>query len=174
MPTNFENLEMGPCTVNYKTTDLGLTKGGVEVAVATEVSQITADQFGASVIDDVIQGRQVTVKVPMAERDLEKLTLVFPGSTLVDDGADNKKLVINASVGTSLRALAGPLILHPKAVDEADLSKDVVVPLASAKGDLSYTYTSEDQRVYTAEFTGYVDLDTDEIVTFGDPSIVAP
>lgn len=166
MPTAYENLEMGPCTVTFKTIDLGLTKGGVEVEFATEVANITADQFGDTVIDDVIKGRMVKVKVPMAERDLTKLATVIPGSTLV--GTTTKKLVIKAAVGTSLRALAGELQLRPKGMTTA--AKDVVIPIAMPKGDMQFAFKHDDQRVYAVEFTGYVDLDTDELFLLGDPA----
>ena len=99
MPTSFENLEMGPCLVSFKATDLGLTKGGVEVDFATEVSPIMADQFGDTIINEYIKGRSVKVKVPIAENDLTKFAAAFPGVTLVTNGV-NKKLVVKAAVGT--------------------------------------------------------------------------
>lgn len=168
MPTSFENLEMGPCNATFKLTDLGLTKGGVEVEFGTEVASVTADQHGDSVIDSYIKGRSIKVKVPMAERDLTKLAAVFPGSTLI--GTTTKKLVIDAAVGTSLRSLAGPLVLKPK--DAVDDSKDLTIPLAMSKGDISFAYKHDDQRVYTVEFEGYVNLETGELFTMGDPAAV--
>lgn len=168
MPSNVENLEMGPCLVDYKTTDLGLTKGGVEVQFATDVQDITADQFGDTIINTVIKGRKVTVKVPMAENDLEKLAATVPGSTLI--GTTKKKLVVKSAVGTSLRSLAGPLVLHPQGLPETDKSKDFTIPLASVKGDFSFSYKHDEQRVYAVEFTGFVDLDTTELFTMGDPA----
>lgn len=172
MPVDFSNLEMGPCTVNFKTTDLGLTKGGVEVEFATEVTNVTADQFGDTVINQYVKGRMVKVKVPLAENDLTKFAAAFPGVTLVTNGA-NKKLVVKAAVGTSLRALAGPLILHPKERAAIDKSRDVTIPLAMAKGDMSFAFKHDDQRIFMLEFEGYVNLDTDELFTLGDPAIVA-
>ena len=155
MPTNVENIELGPCNVTFDATDLGLTKGGVEVEFATEVANKTSDQFGNTIIDNVIIGRSVMVKVPMAERDLDKLVEVIPGSTIV--GTSPKKLTIPDSVGTSLRALAKKLVLKPK--DAPDDSRNVTIPLAMAKGDMAFSYKHDDQQVYTVEFTGYVDLD---------------
>jgi hypothetical protein len=168
MPTTFDNLEMGPCNVSFKATDLGLTKGGVEVTFGTEVTPIVADQYGDSAINQVIKGRSVKCKVPMAERDLTKLAAVIPGSSLV--GTTTKKLVINAAVGTSLRSLAGELVLHPKDVDVADKSRDVVIPLAMAKGDMQFSFKADDQRVYAVEFEGFVDLDTGVLFVLGDPA----
>jgi hypothetical protein len=159
---------MGPCDVTFKGTDLGLTKGGVDVEFGTEVTPIVADQYGDSVIDNVIKGRSIKVTVPMAERDLDRLASVFPGSSVV--GTTTKRLVVNAAVGTSLRALAGALILHPHAVPAADKTKDLTVPLAMAKGDIKFSYKSDDQRVYAVEFEGFVDLDTGELFNMGDPA----
>lgn len=168
MPSSYENLEMGPCSVTYKTTDLGLTKGGVEVEFATEVTPITVDQFGDTVIDNVIKGRSVKVKVPMAENDLEKLAACVPGSTLI--GTTTKKLIVKAAVGTSLRALAGPLILHPVAAAAGDKSKDVTINLASVKGDFSFAFKHDDQKVFAVEFEGFVDLTSGELFEMGDPA----
>jgi hypothetical protein len=171
MPTAFENLEMGPCNITYKTTDLGLTKGGVEVEFATEVTPITVDQFGDTVVDNVIKGRSVKVKAPLAENDLAKLAACVPGSTLV--GTTTKKLVINSAVGTSLRALAGELILHPKALPANDKSKDVTISLASVKGDFSFAFKHDDQKVFAVEFEGFVDLTSGELFIMGDPDATA-
>ena len=85
----------------------------------------------------------------------------------------NKKLVVKAAVGTSLRALAGPLILHPKERAAIDKSRDVTIPLAMAKGDMSFAFKHDDQRVFMLEFEGYVNLDTDELFTLGDPAVTA-
>jgi hypothetical protein len=167
---DFEKLEMGACLVSFKTEDLGLTKGGVEVEFGTEVATITADQHGDTAIDDIIKGRSIKVKVPMAERDLEKLATVFPGSSLV--GTTTKKLVINVATGTSLRALAGPLVLHPKDRAANDKSADLVVHLAMSKGDMQFAYKHDDQRVYAVEFMGYVNLEDGTLFTMGDPDAV--
>ena len=96
MATEFENLEMGPCDISYKGTDLGLTKGGVEVEFATEVTPVTVDQFGDTVVDNVIKGRSVKVKVPLAENDLTKLAACVPGSPLI--GTTTKKRVFKSAV----------------------------------------------------------------------------
>jgi len=170
--TNFENLEMGPCTPTFKGVNLGLTKGGCEVAIATESTMITADQFGETAIDEVIKGRKVTVKVPMAERDLDKLLAVTPGATLVTNGT-KKKLTLGSGVGASLRKSAGILVLHPKGMPDTDKSRDFVVPIANSKGDMTFAYKVDDQRIFNVEFTGYVDLTTDTLCVFGDPALTA-
>lgn len=165
---DFNTLEMGPCTVTFKGTDLGLTKGGVSVEFTTDVASKVADQYGDSVIDNVVKGRAIKVTVPMAERDLTKLAAVFPGSTLV--GTTSKRLVIDAAVGTSLRALAGALVLHPYDRAAADNTADLTVPLAMSNGALKFAYQSDNQRVYEVTFDGFVDLSTGELFNMGDPA----
>lgn len=175
MPTSYQNLEMGACAVSFNGTDLGLTKGGVEVEFATEVSNVTADQLGDTIINQYVKGRSVKVKVPLAENDIQKLAAAFPGVDLVTDGVDPtlEKLIVNSAVGTSLRDLAGPLVLHPQERDAADKSRDLTVPLAMAKGDMSFAFKHDEQRVFMLEFEGYADLDTDELFTLGDPAAAA-
>jgi len=173
---SFEKLEMGPCLPTYRGLDLGLTKGGVEVSIATESTLITVDQFGETAIDEVIKGRKVTVKVPMAERDLDKLLAVTPGATLVTNGIGKfarKKLTLGSGVGASLRKTSGALVLHPKGMPIEDKSRDFTIPLASCKGDMAFAYKVDDQRVFAVEFNGYVNLETDTLCVFGDPDLVA-
>lgn len=170
MATDFQTLEMGPCTAEFKTTDLGLTQGGVQVAFATTVQPVKADQYGESIIDNVINGRTIKVTVPMAERDLDKLAAVFPGSSLVGTAPAAKKLIINSAVGTSLRALAGALVLHPYDREATDKTADLTVPLAMCSGEMTFSYESGKQRVYSVVFEGFVDLTTGELFFMGDPA----
>jgi len=173
MATDFSDLEMGPCYVTFDDIDLGLTKGGVEVEFTTEVADITADQYGDSILNQYIKGRGVKVKVPMAENNLTKFAAIFPAATLVTNGT-NKKLVFRDGVGTSLRDLASTLVLHPKNKAANDKSRDFTVLLAMCKGDMSFAYKHDDQRVFMLEFTGYNDLETGELFVMGDPAVTAP
>ena len=42
-----------------------------------------------------------------------------------------------------------------------------------AKGDMSFAFKHDEQRVFMLEFEGYADLETDELFTLGDPSAAA-
>lgn len=170
-----QNVKLGACSVNYATKDLGLTKGGVAVTIATQQKAINVDQFGQTVVNDFIMGRTGTVKVPMAESDLTKLQAVIPGSTLVTDHTTptKKKLVIPTAVGTSLLDTAAPLILHPTANAVGDLSEDVTIPLAAPTGNITFDFQAENERIYQVEFTMYPDPATGLMLTIGDPSASA-
>lgn len=41
--------------------DLGYTKGGVQVEVATETLKVTVDQLGQTTISELVQGRNITI-----------------------------------------------------------------------------------------------------------------
>ncbi|SOC89997.1 hypothetical protein SAMN05216358_0013 [Rhizobium sp. AN5] len=82
-----ENVKLGVCNVLFDGVDLGFTKGGVEVEVATSTKEITVDQMGETPIGEIIMGRTVQATVPLAETTLDNLVAVMPGSELISDGA---------------------------------------------------------------------------------------
>jgi hypothetical protein len=86
MSSNTKNVKLGVCKVYYDDVDLGYTQGGVEVAVTTDTHKTTIDQFGKTPINEYIEGRSVSVKVPLAETTLRNLVKIMPGATLVSDG----------------------------------------------------------------------------------------
>lgn len=86
MASDTKNVKLGVCKVLFNGKDLGYTKGGVEVSVKTDTHQVTIDQFGKTPINEYIMGRQVTVKVPLAETTLDNLVKTMPGATLVQSG----------------------------------------------------------------------------------------
>lgn len=83
MSSDTKNVRVGVCQVFYDGIDLGYTKGGVEVEVKTESYKAEVDQFGKTPISEILMGRAVTAKVPMAETTLENLVAIMPGASLV-------------------------------------------------------------------------------------------
>lgn len=168
-------VQLGPCTISFGGTDLGLTKGGVEIEVSTETYKVTVDQYGNTEINEYITGRTVNVTVPMAETDLTKLNTILPGSTIVTDGVTptKKKLVVPSAVGTSLLSVADELICHPIALDAADKSQDFTLPVTAPKGDLSFAYKLNEERIFNVTFTGYPDLTTNVLFIIGDKTATA-
>jgi hypothetical protein len=171
LTSDVNNIQLGACNVTFGAQNLGLTKGGVEVTLATTSYKITVDQFGGTEVNEYITGRTASVKVPLAETSLDLLQIAFPGSVIV--GTTKKKLNGATGVGISLRALADSLVLHPKALAATDKSQDFTLPIASAKGDLTFMYKHDEERIYSVEFTGYPDLTTGLLFVIGDTSATA-
>lgn len=86
MASNTRNVKLGVCKVFYDGVDLGFTKGGVEVEVATSTHDVTVDQLGETPIAQLITGRTITVSCPLAETTLENMTTIMPGSVLISNG----------------------------------------------------------------------------------------
>lgn len=84
--SDLNNIKLGPAKVTFDGIELGFTIGGVEVQVQTSTHQTVVDQFGDTVVNEYIMGRNVTVKVPLAESTLENFKRLMPGSDLVQDG----------------------------------------------------------------------------------------
>lgn len=174
MASDVKNVRLGPCSVDWGGTDLGYTKGGVEVEITTSKKKVMVDQFGETEVDEYITGRQIVVRVPLAEHDLAKLTLAIPGSSLVTDGVDNtkKRIDVSSSIGTSLRDLAQKLVLSP--TNAANANEDFVVWLAAPGGDMSFSFRTDEERVYAVEFFGYVDTaNSNRLFAIGDETATA-
>lgn len=86
MGSSTSNVKLGVCTVIFDGLDLGYTKGGVEVEVSTNTHEVKVDQFGDTAINELIMGRTVSAKVPLAETTMNNLVSIMPGATLVADG----------------------------------------------------------------------------------------
>ncbi len=175
LTSDVNNIQLGACQVTFATDDLGFTKGGVEVTLSTTTFKINVDQFGETEVNEYISGRTASVKVPLAETSLERFQIAFPGSTIVTDSttATKKKLQGTTGVGLSLRTFAAELNLHPKVLPSTDKSQDFTLPIASPKGDLTFAYKHDEERVYNVEFMGYPDLTTGILFVIGDKTASA-
>lgn len=95
-----KNVKLGVCKAIFDGNDLGLTQGGVEVTVSTETHKVEVDQFGKTSINELIMGRTVMVKVPLAETTLRNLVATMPGSVLITDGAQASVTLTSAAAPT--------------------------------------------------------------------------
>ena len=84
--SNTRNVKLGVCKVSLNGQDLGYTKGGVDVTVKTNTHKVEIDQFGQTPINEYIMGRDVTVKVPLAETTIDNMVAIMPGAQLVTNG----------------------------------------------------------------------------------------
>lgn len=172
--SNTQNVKLGVCRVTFGGTDLGFTKGGVEVSVETQTHEVTVDQMGDTPINEYITSRSCTVTVPLAETTLENLVKVMPGATLVTDTQETTKkyVTVPTATGQSLLKVAQVLVLHPIANADNDKSDDFTVMRAATAGAMSYSYKLDDERIFSCEFKAYADEDGN-LFKVGDTSAVA-
>ncbi len=164
--TGVENVKLGACEVWFGGQKLGLTKGGVEVELSTETYTVKLDQFGETSLSERITGRNVMVKVPMAETDIEKMAMIIPGSTLntvKDPDGDKDSLEISVGLGLDLHAQAKELTLVP--IGENDYA--VTVHRAATNGSMSFAYKHNEERVFSLEFNAYPDA-SQQLMTVGE------
>lgn len=174
MPSSTTNVKVGVCTVTFAGTDLGYTKGGVEVEVTSEKYTVTVDQFGQTPIDDYLIGRSITVTTPLAETTIDNLVTTMPGATKVVDSVDNTKIKaeVTTGIGTNLLDIADKLVLHPIAAGNSVL-EDVIIPKAATAGNMSFAYQLDTERVFNVQWTGYPDPATGLLYVVGDETASA-
>lgn len=159
MPYNeFETIKLGVCDCFWTPPDseaevfLGLTKGGVDLTYTPEWYEITVDQFGNTLTDAALVGETVSVKIPLAETDTNKLRMFCHTATW---DATRKKLTFGRFPGMRLESVAGKLRLHPIA-NGTDLSEDVTIFKAVNRAPLELGYKIDAERIYQTEFFGMI------------------
>lgn len=176
MPSTPQNIRMGTCKITFDGQDLGLTMGGVEVTVETTTKETRVDQFGDTVANETIMGRNITVVAPLAETTIENLIKLMPGATLITDSADPTKIKaeVTSGTGTSLLSIAKELTLHPIELPDTDRSEDLVIPLAATAGAMNFAYKYDEERIYNATFKGYPDREKNGLLfVYGDKTAQA-
>ncbi|EAN1228570.1 Ig domain-containing protein [Salmonella enterica] len=148
--THVKNIKLGACKVSFGGVDLGYTKGGVQVEVATETMKVTVDQLGQTTISELVQGRNITITAPLAESVLQNMVDLMPGSTMSEE--DNS-VTITSAQGVNLIDVAKELILTPQDTTDYVLT----IPKAATAGNFTMTYQSDDVRVFSVQFTAYPD-----------------
>lgn len=163
-----KNVKVGVCKVFLDGVDLGFTQGGVEFTVNTMTHKVEVDQFGKSVINESIIGREVKVKTPFAESTIDNFSALFPSFFSIE-GTTAKRLSVDTAVGVSLLETAKMLTLHPVNRKDFDYSEDIIIPLANTPGNLNFAYALEKERIFDTEFNGYPDPISGALFMTGNP-----
>lgn len=153
---NTKNVKLGVCRVIYDGYDLGYTKGGVEVEVATETYKVEVDQFGKSPINEYIMGRTVSVKCPLAETTLENLALTMPGAVLTATGGVKASgtLIVASIPANNATVTVNGIVLTYKTV--ASAAHDVLIgatTAATAANLQAVLQTSNAPELLAAQYT---------------------
>lgn len=168
------NVKLGVCKIFYGGVDLGYTKGGVEVTVTTSTHEVKVDQFGETPINELITGRQVGVKAPLAETTLDNLVAIMPGASLISSG-------VKAS-GTVTFLTAPPVTTDKVTVNGVDFTfktvpvnpTDMAIPatIAAAATALADSISANLQGFSAVAVGAVVTITADKRGTVGNVSLV--
>lgn len=130
---DIRKVDIGPCWARFGTAgseaDLGWTQGGVKVSLATESTEIEADQETDPIFDNITK-RPISVSVPAIEYTLELIAMALPGATHYYNAAtlttnltgENNDLIFTAKTGNGLIGPGNDVsieYLNPGALTEA-------------------------------------------------------
>lgn len=160
------NVKLGVCSVSFGGTDLGHTKGGVEVTYSPEFYDMTVDKYGNTPYDAALIGEMLSAKVPLAEFTVANLGVAMPAAT-----ETASKVTVGKNAGFRLETVAAELVLHPIANEASDLSEDVVFYKAVVKSEVLLPYKTEEERIIEVTFNALLDeskSDGNYLGLFGD------
>lgn len=155
--------------------DLGKTSGGVEVSMETSSVQITSDQTGALVNDEVITGQTVEVSMSLQEMTAERWETVVGsvvGDTHTPSGGTQLVGFGDSKLYQSLVELGGELVLHPTRKAASDKSFDITVFLSAPKPS-SINFSGEEPQMMEVTFTALLASEVNSainLMAFGDSS----
>jgi energy-converting hydrogenase Eha subunit B len=172
MASDTKNVKLGVCQVFFDNVDLGYTQGGVEVSVTTDTRKVEIDQFGKTPINEAIQGRQVSVKVPLAETTLRNLVKIMPGATLVTDGVQASGTVTFVGQPTAAQTvtIAGQVFTfqvgNPANIFQVKIGASVAASAQNLVDAINLSQISPASGGVIASLTGLV-----ATVRAGDPGV---
>lgn len=158
---------------------LGLLDGDVEVAFEESLLEVTAHQTGVTLLADLRQGTIATINLTLKECDLPNLKKIFSkasgGSYTPSGGTELFGWGVSRQ-GLSTLLQSRRLIMHPVAVDDADLSQDLCFWKAYPLPD-TLVFSGENPKTLGVSFKTYIDTGKPEAIrqfAFGDWSQLVP
>lgn len=151
--SDITNVQVGVCTVSLGGTDLGHTKGGVEVSYEPVYKDVTVDKFGETVVEQYLIGEKLTAKVPLAEYTIANLRKAMPQSTFA--GAANSRITLGAAAGKKSTDDALQLVLHP--FNEGTRRHDIVFYKAIVASQIVLPHKVDEEKVVEVEFMALLD-----------------
>lgn len=145
------NVRLGICSIVYNSVPLGHTKGGVELSVKNDVTEVTVDKYGSTPAAAFHKGTRVEVKTTLSEYDFTQMeqlineaskagnkasaTITFGspsnGDTVTVDGHTFTKASSASGNNFSTAAELASLINALDTVDAANVTGTITVTAAA-------------------------------------------
>ncbi|HYD35556.1 MAG TPA: hypothetical protein VD999_05790 [Vitreimonas sp.] len=150
---DISNVKVGVCSVTFGGTDLGHTKGGVEVTYEPVHKDVMVDKFGETIVEKYLIGEKLTAKVPLAEYTIANLRRSMPQATFA--GAANARITLGASAGQRASTDALQLVLHP--INEGTRAFDIVFHKAYVASEIVLNHKIDEEKVIEVVFEALLD-----------------
>lgn len=155
-------------------TYLGLLDGNVEPSFSEDLLDLTAHQFGTSILSQLRQGNNAEVTLALKESTNALYQEIFGagGDTFTPGGGTELYGWGDSKQGANTLIDSRRLVFHPVANAASDRSEDLTFWLAYPNPD-SIVYSGEDFKLLNVTFTTFLDLGKPRAVrrfAFGDSS----
>lgn len=120
---------------------------GGEVTLTPILEEIKLADLGDSVYDEIVIGHEGEVKIVAAQEDIRILeaALSFMDS-ITDSGTGNTVGLMDAKIGSSMRAKAKKVTIHPRKMG-ADKSLDITLYKMGGSGEYTRSYANEQGKI---------------------------
>lgn len=154
--------------------DLGLLDGDVEPSFTEDKLDVTAHQFGTSILAQLRQGNNAEVTLALKESNQALYKQIFKaGGDTFTPGAGTELFGWGDSKqGANVVKNSRRLVFHPVAKPDADKSEDLTFWYAYPNPD-SIVYSGENFNLLNVTFTTFLDLSKPRAIrrlAFGDSS----
>jgi len=144
------NVEVGPCSITVGGASVGHTSGRTVLRFRPVWRPRREDKYGASPVDMVYLGSEVSVTVRLTEKTLANLKIAIP------HGLDRSTYLGEGRLpGFKMSTVAQPVTLHP--LEQRGTGKDIVIHRAAARGPIEIPYEEGEERSFLVRFIGLVD-----------------
>lgn len=179
-PVNTDKVTINGVDFIFKTAPIAGTNDMAIPASITAAATALAAKINASTIPftAVAAGAVVTItaktrgvagNVTLAKTAVTPANITVSGATLTGGVDPTKaKVVVSTGVNINLLAVAKKLVLRPVGTSGAD---DFTVYKAACPGALQFAYQTENERIYNANFKGFVDA-SGNLFSVGDDAAV--
>lgn len=147
------NVQVGVCSVNFNSADLGHTKGGVEVTYEPTYHEVAVDLYGETPVEKYLTGEKLTAKVPLAEFTIAQMGVAIPQGAFA--GAANARRTIGAKAGKKGTSVTAQLVLHP--VNEGTRRHDIVFYKAFVDSVVVLPHRVDEEKIIEVTFVALLD-----------------
>lgn len=144
--------------------ELGATEGAIELALEGSFVDITSNQTGGLILDQIFQGSKATVSMNVLEvskANFDALVGEVVGDNLTPVAGTKLSGYGESRLFKSMFDLGGTLILHPIRLEDADKSADYVFWKTAPKPE-SLNFDGTAAQVMAITFESYLDPTTNK------------